>query len=158
LQPGPLQIGFGHFFGLAANPWNGPHSFIDDETITGRVPGHPIVITAGREKSNTTGIVKPYQENEINKTLTDHAVAWIEQQRRNPFFLYFATNAVHEPVAPNPAFTGSRYGRYGDFIEELDGSVGRLLEALDRLELARDTLVLFTSDNGGVVNPNNQSV
>jgi arylsulfatase A len=158
LKPGPLQVGFDHFFGLAANPWNGPHSFIDDETITGRVPGQPIVITAGREKSHTTGIVEPYRENEINKTLTDRAVAWIErQERRDPFFVYFATNAVHEPVAPNPAFRGSKYGPYGDFIEELDGSVGRLLEVLDRLDLTRNTLVLLTSDNGGVVNPNNPS-
>ena len=69
-----------------------------------------------------------------------------------PFFLYFAHTAVHRPVAPNPAFQGkSRYGTYGDFIEELDGSVGRVLDALDRLKVADNTLVIFTSDNGGVI-------
>ena len=69
-----------------------------------------------------------------------------------PFFVYFAHTAVHRPVAPNPAFKGkSKYGIYGDFIEELDGSVGRVLDALDRLKLADNTLVVFTSDNGGVV-------
>ena len=76
----------------------------------------------------------------------------MEQNHDGPFFLYFAHTAVHRPVAPNPAFTGkSRYGIYGDFIEELDGSVGQVLDALDRLKVADDTLVIFTSDNGGVI-------
>ena len=154
LKPGPLEVGFDHFFGLAANPWNGPHSFIEDHEITGRIPGQPIVVTAGGEQARTTGIARPYQENEITKVLTDKAVEWVEQNRQGPFFLYFAPNAVHRPVAPNPAFTGSKFGIYGDFIEELDGSVGRILETLDRLKLGGDTLVLFSSDNGGVINPN----
>jgi arylsulfatase A-like enzyme len=154
LTPGPLEIGFDHFFGLAANPWNGPHSFLEDHAITGVIPGQPIVVTPGREQASTSGIARPWQENEITRTLTDHAVAWIEQNRQGPFFVYFAPNAVHRPVAPNPAFTGSQFGSYGDFIEELDGSVGRILDALDRLGCAGKTLVLLSSDNGGVINPN----
>jgi arylsulfatase A-like enzyme len=58
---------------------------------------------------------------------------------------------------PNPKFSGSRYGKYGDFIDELDWSVGQVLNKLDELKLADNTLVIFTSDNGGVVNPGNQS-
>lgn len=153
LKPGPLEIGFDHFFGLAANPWNGPHSFIEDHRVTGRVPGQPIVVAAGKENGSTSGIARPWQENQIMQTLTDHAVGWLEKNSAAPFFLYFAANAVHRPVTPNPRFTGSPFGIYGDFIEELDACVGRLLDTLDRLKVAENTLVLFTSDNGGVINP-----
>jgi arylsulfatase A-like enzyme len=92
----------------------------------------------------------------IMETLTAKATGWLEANQTGPFFLYFAPNAVHEPVAPNPKFTGSPYGKYGDFIHELDWSVGQLLQTLDKLKLAENTLVIFTSDNGGVVNRNNQ--
>jgi arylsulfatase A len=153
LKPGPLEIGFDYFFGMASNPWSGPHSFIENHEVTGRVPGQPVVVSGMRENATTTGIVRKWDESQIMRALTDRAVSWVEQKGQGPFFLYFAPNAVHRPVAPNPQVVGSsRYGIYGDFIHELDGSVGRLLEALDRHDLARDTLVLFTSDNGGVIN------
>ena len=83
--------------------------------------------------------------------LTAKAVAWLEENRQSPFFLYFAPNAVHAPVTPSKDFHGSPYGKYGDFIEELDWSVGRILETLDKYKLADNTLVIFTSDNGGII-------
>jgi arylsulfatase A len=151
LKPGPLELGFDTFFGMGSNPWSGPHSFIKDHEVTGRVPGQPVVVTGNREDSTTSGIVKKWDEHQITATLTEKAVGWLEQNHKAPFFLYFAHTAVHRPVAPNPKFTGSPYGIYGDFIHELDGSVGQLLDALDRLKVADDTLVIFTSDNGGVI-------
>lgn len=151
LQPGPLEVGFDTFFGLASNPWTGPHAFIKDHHVLGRVPGKPVVVTRGREDAATSGIERKWDENQIMAALTDQAVAWVEQNRKGPFFLYFAPTAVHRPVAPSPAYTGNPYGIYGDFIHELDGSVGRLLDALDRLKIADNTLVVFTSDNGGVI-------
>ena len=88
-------------------------------------------------------------------TLTDNVTEWIEANHDRPFFVYYAPNAVHEPMVPNPKFTGSRYGKYGDFIGELDWSVGQILDKLDQLKLTDNTLVIFTSDNGGVVAPGN---
>src|SRR6185436_6446630 len=82
---------------------------------------------------------------------------WIKANHEKPFFVYYAPNAVHEPMVPNPKFTGSPFGKYGDFIAELDWSVGEVLSTLERLNLAENTLVIFTSDNGGVVNPGNES-
>src|SRR5687768_12273364 len=59
LVPGPLQIGFDYFFGMAANIGSGPHSFIIDEEVSGRVPGEPIIVHGGsREGDSTTGIAK----------------------------------------------------------------------------------------------------
>ena len=157
LAPGPLDIGFDYFFGMGSNPWSGPHSFIENRQVTGAVPGEKIVVQGeGRENNTTSGIVKPWTESDIMQSLTRKVVSWLEQQRAGaPFFVYFAPNAVHEPVAPNGKFTGSPYGKYGDFIHELDWSVGEVLAALDRLKFAENTLFIFTSDNGGVVSPNN---
>lgn len=109
-------------------------------------------MTGGRETATTTGVEKTFAYDRITETLTDRAVRWIEANHDEPFLVYFAHTAVHRPVAPNPTYKGkSKYGIYGDFIEELDRSVGTVLDALDRLGLADDTLVIVTSDNGGVV-------
>ena len=157
LKPGPLEIGFDYFFGMGSNPWTGPHSFIENHEVTNRVPGEQVVIEPkGKGQNTTAGITKPFEYNQIMKVMTEKAVAWVDQNHAGPFFLYFAPNAVHRPVDPHPKFTGSRFGFYGDFIHELDWSVGELLAALDRHKIAENTLVVFASDNGGVVNPNNE--
>lgn len=156
LVPGPLQVGFDHFFGMAANIGSGPHSFIVNEEVSGRVPGEPVIVHGGsREGDSTTGIRKAWQPDRIVETLTGQVCEWIQANREKPFFVYYAPNAIHEPIVPNPRFTGSPYGGYGDFIQELDWSVGQILTQLDKLKLAGNTLVIFTSDNGGVVNPGN---
>jgi arylsulfatase A-like enzyme len=152
LRPGPLEIGFDYFFGMASNPWSGPHSFIENHKVLGTKPGEPVVVSGRREESTTSGLAQPWDENQIMRHLTEKAVSWLERNDDKPCFLYFAPNAVHRPIAPNPRITGSPYGPYGDFIHELDWSVGQLLETLDRMEKAEETLVIFTSDNGGVSN------
>jgi arylsulfatase A len=158
LVPGPLKIGFDHYFGMAANIGSGPHSFIIDEEVSGRIPGQLIIVNGGsREGDSTTGIQKAWKPNEVVQTLTGEVCKWIEEKRDKPFFVYYAPNAVHEPIVPNPKFTGSPFGKYGDFITELDWSVGQILAKLDKLKLAESTLVIFTSDNGGVVNAGNEN-
>ena len=154
LSPGPRQVGFDHYFGMAANLGNGPHSFIDDEEIAERIPGEPVLV--GEDK-NTTGIRNAWKPDHVMETLTTNVTGWIEANRDQPFFIYFAPNAVHGPIVPNPRFTGSPAGNYGDFINELDWSVGQVLETLDKLKLAENTLVIFTSDNGGVIDPKSES-
>jgi arylsulfatase A-like enzyme len=158
LTPGPLEVGFDYFFGMAANLGSGPHSFIENHQVTGHIPGQPILIAGGsREGDTTSGIQQSWRPERVMETLTAKINSWIETNRAGPFLVYFAPNAVHEPIVPNSKFSGSRYGKYGDFIQELDGSVGQLLACLDKLQLAETTLVLFTSDNGGVVNPGNEN-
>jgi arylsulfatase A-like enzyme len=156
LKPGPLQVGFDYYYGMAANIGSGPHSFIEDEEVTEHIPGEPIVVHGGsREGESTTGIKKPWKPDHVMESLTTRVTGWIETNHARPFFVYMAPNAVHEPIVPNPKFTKSPLGKYGDFIQELDWTVGEMLKTLDKLKLTDDTLVIFTSDNGGVVNPNN---
>ncbi len=104
----------------------------------------------------------------LSDTLAEDAVTWIEKNHAKPFFLYFADHSVHEPFDPKPellakyhrkAATGLDRGItpvYAATCEAADQSVGRILSALQRLGLDDNTLVVFTSDNGGlpyVVNP-----
>ena len=85
-------------------------------------------------------------------TLTRAATQFLERHKGRPFFLYFATHDVHVPRVPNRRFLGqTAMGPRGDAIAQLDGCVGAILETLDRLGLAENTLVVFTSDNGPVV-------
>jgi arylsulfatase A-like enzyme len=91
-------------------------------------------------------------DENIADTLTGKAVAFIEKHKEEPFFLYFATHDIHVPRVPHPRFAGkSGLGPRGDAIVQLDWSVGEVLKTLDRLGLAENTLVIFSSDNGPVV-------
>jgi len=98
------------------------------------------------------GAAARWKDEAIADTLTKKAVAFIEQNRSQPFFLYFATHDIHVPRVPAPRFKGSSgCGVRGDVIQEFDASVGAVMAALDRLKLASNTLVIVTSDNGGTV-------
>ncbi len=91
-------------------------------------------------------------DEQIADVITGKAVAFMENNRNRPFFLYFATHDIHVPRVPHPRFAGkSGLGPRGDAILEFDWSVGEILGAIERLHLAKDTLVILTSDNGPVV-------
>lgn len=93
-----------------------------------------------------------WKDEEMADHLTGKAIAFIEQHRAAPFFLYFATNEIHVPRLPAPRFRGATdMGPRGDSIVELDWCVGEVMKALDRLGLADDTLLVFSSDNGPVL-------
>lgn len=93
-----------------------------------------------------------WKDEEMADVFTRKATAFIEQHRTTPFFLYFASHDPHVPRVPHPRFVGATtMGPRGDAIAQLDWCVGEVLSTLDRLALANDTLVLFTSDNGPVI-------
>jgi arylsulfatase A-like enzyme len=93
-----------------------------------------------------------WKDEDMADVLTGKAVGFIEKNKERPFFLYFATHDVHVPRVPHPRFRGkSQCGVRGDVIQEFDWSVGEVLNTLDRLGLADNTLVIVSSDNGGVM-------
>ena len=88
----------------------------------------------------------------ITKRYTEEAVRFIEASKDRPFFLYLAHTMPHWPQYSSSEFAGkSKNGKWGDSVEEIDWSTGRILETLRRLGIGERTLVLFTSDNGGAV-------
>ena len=85
----------------------------------------------------------------LTRRYTDEALAFIRRHRDEPFFLYVAHTMPHVVLdASEPFKGGSRRGLYGDVIEELDASTGEILDLLDELDLAENTIVVYTSDNG----------
>jgi arylsulfatase A-like enzyme len=94
-------------------------------------------------------IERPANQVTITKRYTEESIRWIEKHKDQPFFLYLAHNLPHVPLFTSPEFAGtSRRGLYGDVIEEIDHSVGRILDKLREMELDKKTMVIFTSDNG----------
>lgn len=82
----------------------------------------------------------------------DRAISFVEENRDQPFFLYYALHEPHVPRIPNPRFVGkSGKGPRGDSIVEMDWCVGQMLDTLDRLGLVDNTIVIFSSDNGPVL-------
>jgi arylsulfatase A-like enzyme len=93
-----------------------------------------------------------WKDEDMADVFTSRAVAFIEQQRARPFFLFFALHDPHVPRVPHRRFVGATsMGPRGDAIVQADWCVGEVLNALDRLKLTDSTLVIFTSDNGPVI-------
>ncbi len=111
-----------------------------------------IVNGIGRIGYMSGGKSARWVDEDIASTLTGKATAFIEQSRRKPFFLYLATHDIHVPRVPAERFLGTTgCGRRCEAIAELDWTVGKVMAELDRHGLTRDTLFIFTSDNGPVV-------
>jgi arylsulfatase A-like enzyme len=143
----PTMHGFDEFFGL-------PYSNDMD-----RVPGAP----AGRAAFNSPSsdywnvplmrneeiIERPADQTTLTNRYTEEAIRFIRARRASPFFLYMAHTMPHVPLFRSQEFKGeSRRGLYGDVVEEIDHSVGRILAELRENGLDDKTLVIFTSDNG----------
>ncbi len=91
-------------------------------------------------------------DEDLADVLTNRATGFIEKEQRGPFFLYMATHDIHVPRLPNSRFVGkSGLGARGDAILQLDWAVGEIMKTLDRLKIADNTMLIFTSDNGPVL-------
>lgn len=94
-------------------------------------------------------IERPVDHRTLTKRYTEEAVRFIDENKSRPFFLYFAHNMPHIPLARSADYVGhSPAGIYGDVVEEIDWSAGRVIDALRAAGIERKTLVVFTSDNG----------
>ena len=98
-------------------------------------------------------VAPDFVDAECLTRFTDKAIDWIREQprkhERRPYFLYLSYTSPHKPVIPLPRFRGQGHaGAYGEFVIETDWHVGRILDLLDELHLAENTLLIFTSDNG----------
>lgn len=116
--------------------------------------GHDMTIVNGISRIGymTGGKSARWVDEDMADTITARAKTFIEKNAERPFFLYFATHDVHVPRVPNPRFVGATgMGPRGDVIVQLDYCVGEIIQTLERLKLADNTLVIFTSDNGPVV-------
>ena len=151
----PNAQGFGLHFGLPYSNDMGP---VADGVRSDL--GKPIPAAKGNGKGqpplpllrNGTVVMRvlPDDQQSLVEIYTDEAVKFIAEKKTAPFFLYIPHNAVHFPIYPGKKWAGkSPHGIYSDWVEEVDWSVGRVLDAVRDNGLAERTLVIFTTDNGG---------
>ena len=134
----PTRQGFDHYLGI---PYSNDMLKKSAET---KVPVVPLL-----RDEKIVELMDGEGQRRMVELYTKEAVDFIARSKDQPFYLYFAHNAVHTPIWPGAAFAGkSSNGRFGDWVEEVDWSVGQVLDALRAQGLDKDTLVVFTSDNG----------
>jgi len=145
---GPLEAGFDYHFGVPSNHNDSTRVFIENHDIVGRKAGEEYRIVEGQKFPD--GVAEPRVEDQVDTVLTEKAVAFIRKSADQPFFLYLSLCAPHTHITPAAKFRGtSKAGLLGDYVQELDHHVGTILETLEELKLTENTLVVFTSDNGG---------
>jgi arylsulfatase A-like enzyme len=146
----PTRRGFDHYLGLPysndmGSQANAPAKKAAKKKKDGVATPRPPLPLLHDQKV----IEAPADQDTLTARYTEEAVKFITTNKDHPFFLYLPHTAVHVPLHPGAAFRGkSANGTYGDWVEEVDWSVGRVLDTLKELKLDRNTLVLFTSDNG----------
>jgi arylsulfatase A-like enzyme len=134
----PTRQGFDHYFGI-------PYS--NDMQRVASATGQRVVPLLRDDQ--VAELLTDQEQSRIVERYTEEAVSFLHKHRDHPFFLYLPHTAVHTPIFPGAAFQGrSENGRFGDWVEEVDWSVGQVLSTLRDLKLDQNTLVIFTSDNG----------
>jgi arylsulfatase A-like enzyme len=116
--------------------------------------GHDMTIVNGISRIGymSGGTAALWKDEDFANILVQKATAYITQQKANPFFLYFSTHDIHVPRVANERFAGkSGFGPRGDVLLQLDWTVGQIEEVLKKNGLLENTLIIFTSDNGQVI-------
>ena len=143
----PNQNGFDYYFGIpysndmerAPDSPEGMAAFLQPKIEYWNVP----------VMRNGEVIERPAEQHTITRRYTEEACRFIREHADRPFFVYLAHNMPHVPLFASEDFNDtSLRGRYGDVVQEIDWSVGRILDTLTEQHLDRNTIVLFTSDNG----------
>lgn len=158
IPDGPTKRGFDYFYGTACCPttdWL--YAYIENDRVpvpptepldATKLPKHPYANDCRR------GLVAPgFELDKVDLVFRDKSKAWLTQHVKNapqqPFFLFHSMQAVHLPSFAAPEFQGkTKAGPHGDYLAEMDHIVGELLATLDKLGVAENTLILFSSDNG----------
>jgi arylsulfatase A len=148
---GPNALGFDYFYGIPSSIDIAPYVFMENDRFLQQATTQ-LTSTFGRTGFNSGLAAPDFNHVDVMPAVTAKAREYLAARAKEPakpFFLFFAATGVHNPIVPAPEFAGkSAAGDYGDFVEQVDASLGQLLDALKENGLERDTLVIFTSDNG----------
>ena len=174
ISPGPLDLGFDYYYGIPVVNSSPPFVYVENDQIVGGDPLDPMIYLGASPHPDATPVIaipeegskkthnkfkgaieahKLYNDYTVGTELAGKAVDWITKNKDNPFFLYLATTHIHHPFTPGKEFQGSSDAElYGDFIQELDWMVGEVVKTLEEQGLSENTLIVFTSDNGAMMN------
>jgi arylsulfatase A-like enzyme len=157
----PLQHGFDYYYGIPYSNDMWPVDFdgvpFEKKDPTNNKMRYPVLpLIEGNEK--ITEIKTFSDQDKITTDYTERAVKFIEDHKNMKFFLYIPHSMVHVPLGVSDKFRGkSKQGMYGDVMMEVDWSVGEIMKALENNGLEKNTLVIFTSDNGPWLNFGNHA-
>ncbi len=144
----PLQHGFDEYYGIpySNDMWPVGYDGLPATTANKlRFPTLPLI--EGNDKIDSIKTLE--EQGLLTQKYTKRAISFIHRNKNKPFFLYLPHSMPHVPIAPSAAFKGtSRQGTYGDVVQELDWSVGQIMDALKMNKLDKNTMVIITSDNG----------
>ncbi|MCB4808920.1 arylsulfatase [Tamlana sp. 62-3] len=169
LNPGPNELGFDYYYGVPVVNSHPPFVYVENHHVVGLVEDDPFVYgkkaktqeVFEKMKLNAIGGADKahelYVDEEVGTHLTSKALDWLKEQKDKPYFLYLATTNIHHPFTPASQFKGtSQCGIYGDFVHELDWIVGEVIKTVKEKGEEKNTLIIFTSDNGGMFNATGQ--
>ena len=150
---GPQDCGFDRFFGISASLDMSPYCFIEND----RTVGIPDVRTPEDKTlfmNQVPGVkTKDFTLQSVMPAITKRAVSFVTEhaEKKQPFFLYMPLSSPHLPIVPNSDYEGrSGAGKYGDFVVEMDACAGQVIDAIERAGIGSNTIVFFSSDNGGL--------
>ncbi len=147
---GPTTRGFDYFFGIAGSLDMRPYCFLENDRTVG-VPDRPKDPINPQQRPGL--MVEGWRDEDVDLTFAARACDWLRRQHTaspgQPFFLYLTPSAPHRPCIPPEGFVGaSEAGLRGDMVAVVDHMVGQVLDTLDQLGAADNTLIVVTSDNG----------
>lgn len=154
LNPGPNQIGFDYFLGLPAALNMQPYVIVENDRAL--APPTDFMPASLSQRWGGAGAWEPgpcapgFKHVEVQPRFTAKALEFLGRQKKErPFFLYFPLTGPHDPWVPTEEFRGkSKAGPYGDYVQQMDATLGRIMKALDEGGHSDTTLLLFASDNG----------
>lgn len=157
----PLQHGFDEYYGLPYSNDMWPVDFdgvpVAQKDTSNQKMRYPVLpLIEGDEKVGEVRTLA--DQDKLTADYTERAVSFIEKHKKEKFFIYIPHSMVHIPLGVSDKFRGkSRQGLYGDVMMEVDWSIGEIMKALERNGLDKNTLVIFTSDNGPWLNFGNHA-
>jgi arylsulfatase A len=150
IKNSPIVNGFDYFYGITASLDIPPYFYIHNDKITATTVS-TIGGTTGKGFWREGPIGNDFKHEEVLPALTNKAIAYIAGQTNSqtPYFLYFPLPAPHTPILPSKEFLGkSGTNAYGDFVLMVDDVVGKIVAAVKASGAEKNTLIIFTSDNG----------
>ena len=159
IKNGPNSVGFDYYYGISASLDMVPYTFIENDRVT-KLPtvekDFPMFLGREQGKCRRGPAAPDFEVEDVLPTLTAKAVDYVKTHAADakagkPFFLYLPLNSPHTPIMPTKEWQGkSGLNPYGDFVMQTDETVGKVLDALDKVGIANDTLIVMTTPTGRI--------
>ena len=150
---GPTSVGFDTYFGISASLDMVPYCFIEDDHVVAN-PSETMKLamngSGGKMSFTREGPGSPgFRGEDVLPALTKRALKIIAEKKDEPFFIYMPLNSPHTPILPSEKWVGkSGLSLYADFVMETDDAIGQVMRATEEAGIAKNTLIIVTSDNG----------